>query len=491
EADPRGVSAKNKSSRTSTIYPSVSSAAIAPPGPHHPSLGPKVLKNVADACEGIRSSACELQLRRGWILLAVWNRKDGVPSGDGEGLSRRLSVQDNWDVEEFVSKVCMGRFLNHPAFKITLAALIIGNALIIASRTETEVEEKYYGLFSAIDNIVLTVLTCEVFLNWYYGFWLYWKDGWNVVNFFIVAYLCVGPFIPVLNNQKIFWVLRVMRLMQVCTLVKGLARMIRVILQSIPDMANIMALLFVIMLVFSVFGVTLFGNLLPMHFGNLGAALYSLFICLTQDGWLNIYKTFEEEGITLKIGGALYFFIFITGGAFICTNLLVAVVTSNLEQTMLAYAEEKQKRDQLLHPDKYVDWEMPLMYGNLGNLTEATCDDFCLILEGIQENLKRYKEIRDELSTIVKEVRSIAFNKEQEEERVLRNIQNTNISDGLLGNEVAAGRSGDILSTLMTLEKVNMIDPEDVTSSGYHRGAVKLAFLKARRHSLLNQSVPP
>uniref|UniRef100_A0A8C4VVC4 Cation channel sperm associated 4 n=1 Tax=Gopherus evgoodei TaxID=1825980 RepID=A0A8C4VVC4_9SAUR len=304
-------------------------------------------------------------------------------------------------------------FLTHPAFKITLAALIIGNVLIIASRTEMEVEEKYYGLFSAIDNVVLTVLTCEVLLNWYYGFQLYWKDGWNVVNFFIVACLCVGPFIPVLNNQKIFWVLRVMRLMQVCTLVKGLARMIRVILQSIPDMANIMALLFVIMLVFSVFGVTLFGNLVPMYFGNLGAALYSLFICLTQDGWINIYETFEEEGITMKIGGALYFFIFITGGAFICTNLLVAVVTSNLEQAMLAYAEQKQKRDQLLHPDKYVDREdtpmthrqMPLTYGNLGNLTEATCDDFCLILEGIQENLKRYKEIRDELSTMFIAVR--------------------------------------------------------------------------------------
>ncbi|XP_038233616.1 cation channel sperm-associated protein 4 [Dermochelys coriacea] len=432
-----------------------------------------------------------------------------------------ICVQDNWDVEEFVSKVCMGRFLNHPAFKIMLAALVISNALTIASRTEAKVEEKYYGLFSAIDNIVLTVLTCEVLLNWYYGFQLYWKDGWNVINFFIVAYLCVGPFIPVLNNQKVFWVLRVMRLMHVCTLVKGLARIIRVILQSIPDMTNIMVLLFVIMLVFSVFGVTLFGNLVPMHFGNLGVALYSLFICLTQDGWMNIYKTFAEEGIALKIGGALYFFIFITGGAFICTNLLVAVVTSNLEQTMLAYAEEKKKRDELLYPDKYVDQEfnvgdgdsspelnlvhlkavmqdtpmthcqMPLIYGNLGNLTEATCDDFCLILEGIQENLKRYKEIRDELSTIVKEVRSIAFNKEQEEERVLRNIQNTNISDGLLCNEVAAGRSGDILSTLMTLEKANMIDPEDVMASGYHRGAVKMAFLKARRHSLLSQSVPP
>uniref|UniRef100_K7GCD1 Ion transport domain-containing protein n=2 Tax=Pelodiscus sinensis TaxID=13735 RepID=K7GCD1_PELSI len=258
-----------------------------------------------------------------------------------------------------------------------------------------------------------------------------------------------------------------------------------------------------------------------MYFGNLGVALYSLFICLTQDGWLNIYQSFVDEGITMKIGGSLYFFIFITGGAFICTNLLVAVLTSNLEQTMVAYTEEKQKRDQLLHPDKYADWESdvggddmspelnlvhlkeviqdsattnrqtPLSYGSLGNLTEATCDDFCLVLEGIQENLKRYKEIRNELNAIVKEVRAIEFNKEQEEERVLRNVQNSTISEGLLSNEVAAGRSGDILSTLMTLEKANMIDPEDATSSGYHKGAVRMAFLKARHQSLLNQSLPP
>lgn len=42
---------------------------------------------------------------------------------------------------------------------------------------------------------------------------------------------------------------RVVRLFQVCTLVSGLARMIQVILLSIPDMATIMILLFSIMLV--------------------------------------------------------------------------------------------------------------------------------------------------------------------------------------------------------------------------------------------------
>ncbi|XP_039190082.1 cation channel sperm-associated protein 4 isoform X4 [Crotalus tigris] len=253
-----------------------------------------------------------------------------------------IRAQDDWDVEEFISKTCMGRFLHHPAFKILLATLVIGNAIVIALRTEPTLEEKYFGLFSAIDTIVLSFLICEVILNWYYGFCLYWKDGWNIINFCIVLYLCIGLIIPLLENETVFRMVRVMRLIQVCSLVSGLARMIQVILQSIPDMANIMILLFAIMLVFSVFGVTLFGTLVPKHFGNLGTALYSLFICVTQDGWINIYNDFEHEGKALEIGGALYFFIFITFGAFIFANLLVAVVTTNLEQSMAAYHEKKQ-----------------------------------------------------------------------------------------------------------------------------------------------------
>lgn len=40
----------------------------------------------------------------------------------------------------------------------------------------------------------------------------------------------------------------------------------------------------------------------------------------------------------------------------------------------------------------------PFMGGPLTNLSERTCDNFCLVLEAIQENLMEYKEIRDELN---------------------------------------------------------------------------------------------
>ncbi|KAL7980428.1 hypothetical protein Chor_001582 [Crotalus horridus] len=337
----------------------------------------------------------------------------------------------------------MGRFLHHPAFKILLATLVIGNAIVIALRTEPTLEEKYFGLFSAIDTIVLSFLICEVILNWYYGFCLYWKDGWNIINFCIVLYLCIGLIIPLLENETVFRMVRVMRLIQVCSLVSGLARMIQVILQSIPDMANIMILLFAIMLVFSV-----------------------------------------HEGKALEIGGALYFFIFITFGAFIFANLLVAVVTTNLEQSMAAYHEKKQLKTnfpslggfagfddgtdddftasqseavhikEVIQGTPMVHHQELLSFGNLANLNETTCEDLCLVLEAIHENLKEYQMIRDELDQIVQEVRSLKFNVDQEQEIVLRNIRGANISETMIANNTIYAKTGDVLSTLMNLEKV-------------------------------------
>ncbi|XP_015265723.1 PREDICTED: cation channel sperm-associated protein 4 [Gekko japonicus] len=438
----------------------------------------------------------------------------GRPNPDAEPVEVNCKditrIQDNWDVEEFVSHTCMGIFLHHPAYKLLLAGFIITNAVNIALRTEPTFEEKYFGFFSAIDTIVLAFLICEVLLNWYYGFSLYWKDGWNILNFLIVVFLFFGLLIPVLSDRTFFHILRILRLMQVCTLVAGLARMIQVILKSTPDMLNIMVLLFSIMLVFSVFGVTLFGSLIPVHFGNLGTALYTLFICITQDGWINIYDAFEAEqrGMALRIGGALYFSIFITCGAFICANLLVAVVTTNLEQSVAAYNEERQSQSlarseaaytglddgtdddalpplppmhmkEVMHATAMVHCQDLLSYGNLGNLNDSTCDDLCVVLEAIHENLKEYREIRDELSQIVHEVRSIKFNIEQEQEIVLRNIRGASISDTMLANEVIQGKAGDVLTTLTNLEKSNMIDTE------YQRGAIKTAAMRARRQSLL------
>nr|XP_010992028.2 cation channel sperm-associated protein 4 [Camelus dromedarius] len=382
------------------------------------------------------------------------------------------SKKDAWDMQEFITHMYVKQLLRHSAFQLLLAMLLVINAITIALRTNSVLGQKHYELFSTIDDIVLTTLIFELLLGWLNGFWIFWKDGWNILNFLIIFILLLGFFIHELNNISITYTLRVLRLVHVCMAVEPLGRIVRVILQSVPDMANIMALILFFMLVFSVFGVTLFGAFVPMHFQNMQVALYTLFICITQDGWVDIYSDFqmEKREYAMEIGGAIYFAIFITIGAFIGINLLVVVVTTNLEQMMKA-GEQGQQRQiafsetgdgegiwnnqlSLVHCvvarlEKPGVSQAPLVRGPLSNLSENTCDNFCLMLEAIQENQMQYKEIRDELNTIVNEVHSIRFNQELEEELKHRYVS-WSLSESVSSMDIQQ----DLITALITREKV-------------------------------------
>uniref|UniRef100_A0A8C0XBW7 Ion transport domain-containing protein n=1 Tax=Castor canadensis TaxID=51338 RepID=A0A8C0XBW7_CASCN len=320
-----------------------------------------------------------------------------------------ISQKDAWDMEEFITRMYVKQLLRHPAFQMLLALLLVINAITIALRTNSYFAQKHYELFSTIDDIVLTILICEVLLGWLNGFWIFWK-------------------------------------------------------------------------VFSVFGVTLFGAFVPMHFQNMGVALYTLFICITQDGWLDIYRDFQmqKREYAMEIGAAIYFAIFITVGAFIGINLFVVVVTTNLEQMMKAEEQAQGQQitfSEVVEEENWTD-ELPLVHcaiarletstvpqeplvgGALSNLSEKTCDNFCLVLEAIQENLMQYKETREELNMIVEEVRSILYNQEQEQELLRKHLSKSLSSRSTSSLDThGIATQQDLLSALINREKVWFSSP--------------------------------
>ncbi|XP_016074594.1 PREDICTED: cation channel sperm-associated protein 4 [Miniopterus natalensis] len=388
------------------------------------------------------------------------------------------SRKDALEIQEFIIEMFVKKLLRHPAFQLLLTLLLVVNAITIALRTNSFLGQKYYEIFSITDDIVLTILICEVLLGWLNGFWIFWKDGWNIFNFLIMFILFLGFFINELKAISITYTLRVLRLVHLCMAVEPLARIIRVILQSVPGMANILALILFFMLVFSVFGVTLFGAFVPRHFQNMPVALYTLFICITQDGWVDIYSDFQMEtrDYVMEVAGALYFATFITIGAFIGINLLVVVVTTNLEQIMRT--GEQGQRNQIrfierVNEEEYGNKDLPLVHcnvarlemsglpqeplvgGPMSNLTENACDNFCLVLEAIQENLMQYKEIRDELNMIVEEVHSIRFNQEQQEELLQRHKSKTQSMESKPSVDIHEITSQqDLITALVNREKV-------------------------------------
>ncbi|KAG5260850.1 hypothetical protein AALO_G00297280 [Alosa alosa] len=421
-----------------------------------------------------------------------------------------LCEEDDIDTENFVSEVLVGAVLEHFLFKCLILLVIISNAIIISIQTSNPVFTKKYEIpFSVCEHIILSAFTWEILVKWFYGFAVFWRNGWNILDCVVTAALLLGPMIFPQGRSvfKVMRVLRVIRSVSNFASMRGVARMMQVIWQSIPDLANIFLLLIVIMLVFAVFGVTLFSTAVPSAFGDLTSSLYTLFVCITQDGWMDIYNRFKEVGQSQLYGASVYFFIFLTIGAFIFGNLFGAVVTINLEMSMTDMDEKSGENplmilpeentlqmDTMVHVEKVVTKtkmtkrQKPWKGTFVESLRMETFEELLLVLSTMQTNMMEYKSIRQKLDKIVEEVHSLPFNREQENAVIMRDQRAAVLKNTILKDDIAMGRTGDMLSTLMTLEKAHVINSGTDSPAMFQKG---LRHEAMRRMSVAQDNKPP
>ncbi|XP_042194540.1 cation channel sperm-associated protein 4 [Callorhinchus milii] len=405
------------------------------------------------------------------ILNPVQKRRSSIPKE--EVYFKFKKFKDEWEAEEYITQVMLHSLLDHVFLRTLAVGLLIGTSIVISFQTEPSFSEKYSLIFTMFEQIVTTIFFWEILLKWYYGFWIFWTEGWNIIDFLVTFILFVGPLF--IKDHQLFYVLRLFRMVKSFVAIKGLAVIVHVILQSISDMANIILLIILISLVFAVFGVILFSTSVPNSFGSLQEAMYSLFICITQDGWVQIYQGFIANGGLIMYGGALYLFIFIIGASFIFANIMIAVVTANLEQ---AISEEEEKRHLIQRGSGYMaqmkdDTESspeldlvnidncirhmgtgnkkgPMKYSAMENLNQGTFEEFCFVLQSMQQNLLVYSRIRKELDSIYLEVSEMEVNRDQQtlvkQEKKMLDIM-----------ETLAGRKVDLLNTLFPLEKMSQM----------------------------------
>eukprot|EP00899_Mesostigma_viride_P016346 jgi/Mesvir1/24712/Mv26005-RA.1 len=183
-------------------------------------------------------------------------------------------------------------------------------------------------------------------VKWAHDFKSYWRSRWNIFDFLLVAGSLLGAALSSLSSGPVLQVLRVLRALRVLRsihLLAGLRTVVDTILVSVADMSNILILLVIMMFIWSVIGVSLFGHAVPQHFGNLGVAMYTLFVYLTQDGWVRIFHDLDH----MFASGFIYSVSFIIIGPFIFMNLLVGIIVTNLQEAyrgMKVVARMQQER---------------------------------------------------------------------------------------------------------------------------------------------------
>lgn len=204
-------------------------------------------------------------------------------------------------------------------FQNFIIALIIINAITMGMETSVSMMQEYGVYLHLFDQFVITIFTIEVLLRIYAHRVSFFKDGWSLFDFFIVAISLV----PSSAGFEILRILRVLRLLRLITVIPQMRKIVLALVSVIPGMASIAGLMMLLFYISAIMSTSLFAETFPQWFGTLGESFYTLFQVMTLESWsMGIVRPIMEVHPYAWTFFIPYIFIV----TFIMINLIVAVV---------------------------------------------------------------------------------------------------------------------------------------------------------------------
>ena len=163
----------------------------------------------------------------------------------------------------------------------------------------------------------------------------FFKNKANVFDF-VVVILC---FVPEFINVSILRFLRVFTLLRLFSAVPQFKFVIAVMFKTVPSAFCVSVVLMLVLYVYAVLCVYLFGANFPEIFGDLGTALLSLFQIATLDGWsISIAPVIRAYPYAWVI-----FVSFILVVSFVMLNMIVGLIVDNINEIKEQNKQKQQK----------------------------------------------------------------------------------------------------------------------------------------------------
>lgn len=215
-------------------------------------------------------------------------------------------------------------FVENNKFQNFIIGLIIINSITIGFETSEEAMTSIGIYLQIIDKTILAVFILEMLLKIYAYRLSFFKSGWNVFDFLIIAV----AILPTSGTFAIFRALRIFRSLRLIKNIPKLRFIIESIFHSLPSLVWIFVLLMLVFYVFAVIGTKLFGSDYPEWFGNIWASMFSLFQIMTLEGWAEISRTIMEKYSLSYI----YFVAFILIASYTALNIFIAIVVNTMSE---------------------------------------------------------------------------------------------------------------------------------------------------------------
>lgn len=225
------------------------------------------------------------------------------------------------------------RFVESARFQNFVIAVIVINAITLGLETSATAMAKAGPLLLALDRAALAVFVVEIVLKLIVYRLRFFRSGWNVFDFAIVAITLA----PVGEGFSVLRSLRILRALRLVSVVPSMRKVVSALLKAIPGMGSVVTLLLLVFYVASVMTTKLFGADFPEWFGTIGASFYTLFQVMTLESW--------SMGIARPVMEAhpyawVFFVLFILLTSFAVLNLFIAIVVD----AMSAVEQEEQAK---------------------------------------------------------------------------------------------------------------------------------------------------
>ena len=230
-------------------------------------------------------------------------------------------------------------------FELTIAFVILLNAISLGLLTMPGISEGARASFETFDQYALYVYTGELILRMIsYGTkpWEFFRRGWNIFDFLIVALS------PIFAGQTVVLrLLRLLRLIRIFRFLPEVKVLTLSIIRSIPPLLSMSVLIFLALYIYGMAGVYMFGEKIPLHWGDISIALTTLFILLTLEN----FPVYLEEAILVSPLALPFYLSYIFIIVFTVLNVFIGIVLNAMDQ---ARAENRERIDKLKQLDEIV-----------------------------------------------------------------------------------------------------------------------------------------
>ncbi|XP_058888272.1 sodium channel protein type 2 subunit alpha-like isoform X2 [Acipenser ruthenus] len=268
-------------------------------------------------------------------------------------------------------------FVTKQVFDITIMILICLNMITMMVETDDQTEQMQLNLYRV--NLVFIILfTGECVLKMVSLRHYYFTIGWNIFDFVVVILSIVGMFLAEIIEKyfvspTLFRVIRLARIGRILRLIKG-AKGIRTLLfalmMSLPALFNIGLLLFLVMFIYAIFGMSNFAYVKKesgiddmFNFETFGNSMICLFQITTSAGWDGLLapilnrgqpdcdNEIDHPGSSIKGNcgnpsvGILFFVSYVIISFLIVINMYIAIILENFSVATEESAEPLSEDD--------------------------------------------------------------------------------------------------------------------------------------------------